>query len=102
LFAQRLQSAAAAVPQMMVAYSFAIARPMEIVLAGPREDASMQSMLAAIHRHFLPNAVVMMAGEAPHPMPALGGEATAYVCENYACQLPTTDVAALEQQLSSR
>jgi len=101
-FASRLQSAAAAIPQMMLAYGFAISRPMEIVLAGPREDASMQSMLAVIRRHFLPNAVVMMAGEAPHPMPAIRGEATAYVCENYACQLPTSDVATLEQQLSSR
>jgi uncharacterized protein YyaL (SSP411 family) len=102
VFASRLQSAAAAIPQMMAAYSFAIAQPMEIVLAGSREDASMRSMLAAIRRHFLPNAVVMMAGEAPHPMPALRGEATAYVCENYACQLPATEVATLEQQLSSK
>jgi uncharacterized protein YyaL (SSP411 family) len=101
VFASRLQSAAAAIPQMMAAYSFAIARPMEIVLAGQRDDASMQSMLAAIRRHFLPNAVLMMAGDAPHPMPPLDGQATVYVCENYACQLPTTDVATLEQQLPS-
>jgi uncharacterized protein YyaL (SSP411 family) len=32
-------------------------------------------------------------------MTALEGRATAYVCENYACQLPTADVAALEQLL---
>ena len=25
--------------------------------------------------------------------PLAGGQATAYVCENFACQLPTTDVA---------
>jgi uncharacterized protein YyaL (SSP411 family) len=26
-------------------------------------------------------------------MTAIGGQATAYVCEDYACQLPTADVA---------
>jgi uncharacterized protein YyaL (SSP411 family) len=35
-------------------------------------------------------------------MPALAGQATAYVCENYACQLPTTDVAMLKAQLADR
>ena len=29
------------------------------------------------------------------------GRPTAYVCENYACQLPVTDAAALAQQLAS-
>jgi uncharacterized protein YyaL (SSP411 family) len=101
-FASRLNSAGAGVPQMLVAHSCAIARPMEIVLAGPQEDPSMRSMLSAIRRHFLPNAVVMMSPEAPHPMPALAGQATAYVCENYACQLPTTDVAMLKAQLADR
>ena len=30
---------------------------------------------------------------------AVGGKATAYVCRNYACELPVTDRAALAQQL---
>jgi len=96
-FASRMKSAGAGVPQMLVAHLFALARPMEIVLAGPRGDPT---MLSAIRRHFLPNAVVMTAEEAPHPMPALDGQATAYVCENYTCQLPTTDVAMLEARLA--
>ena len=29
------------------------------------------------------------------------GLSTAYVCENYACQLPVTDAAALAAQLDS-
>jgi uncharacterized protein YyaL (SSP411 family) len=32
-------------------------------------------------------------------MTALGGKATAYVCEDYACQLPTADAAAFAQLL---
>ncbi len=30
------------------------------------------------------------------PMPALGGAATAYVCENFACKLPVTNASALD------
>jgi uncharacterized protein YyaL (SSP411 family) len=86
-FAPRLRAAPTAAPQMLVAQMFATAPPMEIVLAGPRDD----KMLAAIHGRFLPNAVVMRAEQAPVPMPALDGKPTAYVCENYACKLPVTD-----------
>lgn len=32
-------------------------------------------------------------------LPALDGRATAYVCENYACQLPTQDPTLLARQL---
>jgi uncharacterized protein YyaL (SSP411 family) len=31
--------------------------------------------------------------------PAVDGHATAYVCRNFACQLPTTDAVVLEKQL---
>jgi uncharacterized protein YyaL (SSP411 family) len=32
-------------------------------------------------------------------MTAIGGQATAYVCEDYACQLPTADAAEFGQLL---
>jgi hypothetical protein len=82
---------------MMVAQAFASAQPREIVLAGPRDHAAMREMLATIRRRFLPNAVVMMAGEAPLEMPAIDGQPTAYVCENYACNLPTNQVSRLDE-----
>jgi len=31
----------------------------------------------------------------------VGGKAAAYVCENYACQLPVTEVQALEKLLAA-
>jgi uncharacterized protein YyaL (SSP411 family) len=59
----------------------------------------MSEMLTAIRRHFLPNAVVMRTEQAAQPMPAVDGRPTAYVCENFACQLPVTSVAALDELL---
>ncbi len=99
-FASKLQSAGAGVPQLLVAHAFALARPREIVLAGPRDGPGMISMLALIHRYFAPNTVVLMAADAAHSMPAVSGRPTAYVCENFSCQLPVTDLADLEKQLA--
>jgi uncharacterized protein YyaL (SSP411 family) len=98
--AQKLQQAGMGLPQMLVALETALSPPMEIVLSGPRQDPAMLEMLRAMRRRFLPHAVVMMESESPRPMPALDGRPTVYVCENYACQLPVSDAAALENLLS--
>jgi len=97
-FGSKLKSGGAGVPQMLVALAFSLARPREIVLAGPR-GPSMDAMLGTIRRHFLPSTVVMMAGEASQPMPAIENKTTAYVCENFACQLPVTEASQIEEQL---
>ncbi len=98
-FAPRLRAAPTAAPQMLVAQMFATGRPLEIVLAGSQDDPEYGKMLAAIHGKFLPNAVVMRAEQSPVPMPALDGKPTAYVCENYACNLPVTDNRGLRELL---
>ena len=98
-FSSRLEDAGTGVPLMLVAHAFALTKPREIVLAGPANDAVMRGMLATIRRRFLPSAVVMRAEQAGHDMPAIGGFPTAYVCENFACQLPVTSVAALDELL---
>ena len=94
-FSSRLGSGGAGVPQMLVALSFSTGKPTEIVLAGPRDSA----MLAAIRRRFLPNAVVARASEAAVPMPSMDGKPTVYVCSNFACNLPVTDVNQLDELL---
>jgi uncharacterized protein YyaL (SSP411 family) len=92
-FSGRMLAGGAGLPQMLVAQMFAMGKPMEIVLAGPRDQQA--DMLAEIRKRFLPNALVMQAPDAPHAMPPIDHRATAYVCENYACKLPVTDAAGL-------
>jgi len=94
-FSSRMASGGAGVPQMLAALSLALGKPMEIVLAGPLDAA----MLAAIRRRFLPNAVVTRASESPVAMPAVGAKPTVYVCSNFACQLPVTEVNQLDDLL---
>jgi len=63
--------------------------------------------LSALGRRFLPNKVLLLhpEGEGEDAIERLvpfvkeqrkiKGTATAYVCENYRCKLPTTDVAKM-------
>ena len=94
-FASRIAEGAVGIPQMLVALQFVHAAPCEIVLAGT-EDAA---MLAEIRSRFLPQAVVMRAEQAERELPAIEGKPTAYVCENFACNLPVTNVADLGRLL---
>jgi len=99
-FAPRMRATPVGLPQMLAAYMFAKSKPRQIVLAG--EAGSAQAMLAVVRRRFLPHKIVLLADEASRArlaewLPALAGmtpvdgKATAYICENYACQLPVTD-----------
>ncbi len=101
-FTSRLEEAGTGVPQMMTAHMFALAKPREIVLAGPVSDDIYQQMIAAIRRRFLPNTIVLRAEDVARPMPAVGGKPTAYVCENFSCQLPVTGVEELNLLLGGR
>jgi uncharacterized protein len=96
-FSGRMLAGGSGLPQMLVAQMFAMGKPMEIVLAGSRDQQV--AMLAEIRKRFLPNAVVIQSSEAPNAMAAVDGLATAYVCENYACNLPVTEAAALAELL---
>ena len=94
-FTSRLQEAGTAVPQMLVSHLFALTKPMEIVFSGPEAE----TMLQSVRKRFLPNAIVMRAEQTDLQMPAIAGGATVYVCENFACKLPVTEVKALDQLL---
>jgi uncharacterized protein YyaL (SSP411 family) len=94
--------------QFLNALDFALGPTREIVIAGNADDAATKEMLEAVHGLFLPNHVLLLrAGDdsarelanlAPfvEPLRSLDGKPTAYVCENYACSQPVTEVDALK------
>jgi hypothetical protein len=88
-FAARINQAPFAAPQLLVAYDFSTNPPKQVVLAGDDVEA----MEHAFHAKFLPGYVLIKGKEG---MPAIGGAATAYVCENFTCQLPVTTVEQLD------
>jgi uncharacterized protein YyaL (SSP411 family) len=84
------------------ALDFYLDQPKEIAIVGALEAADTQALLRVVFEGFLPNKVVA-GGNASIPLledrPARNGQATAYVCEHYVCQQPTSDPEELRRQL---
>ena len=109
-FAGRMKSQPATIPQMLAAYMFSEKKPKQVVLAGELSSPGMEDMLAEVRRRFLPNAIVLLLNQAGterlaawspavSEMRSLDGKATAYVCQDFTCQLPVTTVDELAKLL---
>jgi uncharacterized protein YyaL (SSP411 family) len=111
-FAPQMHQYAVAMPQMLSAADFHRGPPVQIVLAGRMESPDLQALLREVHAHYIPNKVLLLAGEdegrghAPmgadylkiaHP---IGGKAAAYVCRDFTCRLPATDPSELRKILA--
>jgi hypothetical protein len=66
----------------------------EVVVAGERPD-----LVDAVHRRWLPHAVLSWGEPTPSPLWEGRQAGQAYVCHNYACQLPAADLDTLVAQL---
>ena len=92
--------------QLLCELAFLLSTPKEIAIVGKKGDAETKAMLAALHGTYQPNKIVALSESSDGQiLPLLAGKtqvnntATAYVCENYACQAPTTDVEAFVELL---
>ncbi|MGH9429553.1 MAG: thioredoxin domain-containing protein, partial [Terriglobia bacterium] len=113
-FASQLRSSPSSLPQMLVALDLYLGQPKQIVIAGSRQNEDLRAMLREVHKQYLPNKVIMLAdgGEgqrflAQHidfiqSVKMQNGKATAYICENYVCQLPTTDLKIMARLLQGK
>jgi uncharacterized protein YyaL (SSP411 family) len=113
-FAPQIGHFASAMPQMLVALDLTLSEPRQIVIAGAQDAAETRALVSEVHRHFVPNKVLLLADgsegqkyleekmEALRGMKPVKGKAAAYVCENFRCKAPVTDAAALGELLRSR
>jgi uncharacterized protein YyaL (SSP411 family) len=104
-FRQRLSLVPAALPYLLAAAEFAHSQPREIVIAGAPQSAATRALVDELYRHFVPNRVVLLAGDdaararlaawnpAIASIVAEPGAAMAYVCRNFACELPVSEPA---------
>ena len=103
----------------LVALDLALGPAQEVVVTGDPGESGTRRMLAALADRYAPRTAVLFkpAGrpsDAPGGPPAdalaeiapftaphdlLDGKATAYVCADFACRRPTTDIAEMMQQL---
>ena len=107
--AELMGRAPAGTGHWLASLDFYLSTPKEVAVIGPLDDPATSALLREVNRRYQPNRVLVAAsGEgtaASSGLPLLegrgmvDGKPTAYVCENYACQLPVTDAESLAAQL---
>ena len=113
-FARQLAHFPSALPQMLVAFDFLEGSPRQIVIAGDSDSPETKALLAEVHRHFLPNKVLLLADGAEgqrylgekneaHPRDVDGGRKTcsATFAKILPRKAPVTDVNELRSLLAS-
>ncbi len=98
--------------KLLCAADFIVYPPKEIAIAGKADRDDTRAMVSATFADFVPNKVVAFVDPDSKDVEALGktmpllafktmvdGKATGYVCKNFACEAPVTEVAKLKTLL---
>jgi len=109
--APRVAAQPAAVPALLSALLYSHAHPRQIVLAGDRDSESTRAFLERLHERFRPDNVVLLV-DSDETRNRLGkfnpvlagmrpgnGRTMAYVCRDFACDLPTDNVERFAELL---
>jgi uncharacterized protein YyaL (SSP411 family) len=111
-FAATVAQAPSAYTFFLLSSDFVLGPTYEVVIVVGPDAADTKQMLQALRTHFLPNKVVLFRPadqELPdivrlasyvEPYTALEGKTTVYVCQNYVCSLPATNIETLLQLIS--
>ena len=112
-FGGRLNEYPPILPQMLVAHEFYGSKPRQFVIAGKLGRPDTEIMLAMIRKRFLPGKIVLLADDGAGQeflgqfqpilaeMTTQENKTTVYLCENFSCQLPTSDLAELAKRLDA-
>jgi hypothetical protein len=92
---------------LLMALDFGLGPSYEVVISGKTNAKDTKEMLKAIRSRFIPNKVLLLRPaeqESPEIVriakfaknqTSIDGKSTAYVCLNYNCKLPTTDITEM-------
>jgi hypothetical protein len=111
-FGPQLTRSPSALPQMLAALGWLEGSPQQVIIQGEPASADTLRLVNEVWRRFLPRRVLLRVDRQSRPffearvpfiaaLPAAAGDtATAYVCANFVCQLPTRDSAVLVKLLT--
>ena len=111
-FGVNVEQAPSAHTFLMISVFFEIGPSYEVVIAGNSTAKDTEEMLKNIWKKFIPSKVVILRPtEVERPeivtlatftqfMKKINGKATAYICLNYACERPTTDIRKMLELLN--
>ena len=88
---------------LLCALDFYLAAPREIAVIGNPEDPRTRTMLREVQSRYLPNTVIACGIASSTALlknrEQVGEDPTVYLCENYTCKSPITDLAELKSHL---
>ncbi len=106
-FAEAMESSPTSHSYMLCALDFWLGSR-EIVVVGTRGDPQLQLVLTEIWRRFLPDKVLATPDEGVPEIDSLtqgktstGGKPTVYICQNFACRSPVTELDILKKALDA-
>ncbi len=111
-FGEYLGRVPAAFHMMLVALDFHLDSPVEVAIVGERNADDTRAVFRAVESRFIPNKVLAYKSESSDEetdaaVPLLDGksmvdgQATVYLCENFTCKEPLTDLGKIGKALDS-
>jgi hypothetical protein len=106
-FSSVVKASPVAYTLLLVAADFARGPACEVVIAGDPRAGDTQAMLQALQKRYMPRAVILLRptdiaateivrlAAFTEEQKSVDGKATAYVCRNRICLMPTTDIGQM-------
>ncbi len=111
-FSSVIEKSPAAFAQFLIAEDFAQGPSYEVVVTGKKQSPEITKVLKVLNENFIPNKIIIFISEKNkneiNSMAAftkdyeLKNEPLIYVCKNYICNLPTTDLNKMLELLSAK
>jgi len=111
-FSKQVTQNPSAYTMLLSAFDFAIGPSYEAVIVGDPKNADTKEMLTALNQKFIPNKITLFLSDREETalsaiaqftenFVSIDGKATAYVCSNFQCELPTTDIGQMLKLLNT-
>ena len=105
-FSAQITQSPSGFTSMMSAAGFGLGPSFELIIVGDHDAPDTQKMIQALRQQFIPNMVVILRPTVTDTdatgllgftsqYSSIDGKATAYVCQDYVCKRPTTDIDAM-------
>lgn len=99
---------------LLSALDYALGPASEVIIVGNANEEDTKLMMQSLRKQFIPNTVVIFRpgsqelpeitglAEYTKNLTSMEGKATAYVCQNHICQLPSTDAGEMLELLNKK
>ena len=104
VFSNEINNSPTGYASILSAFIFEFSKPKEIVVVGPKDSKETESALKILKSKYIPNKVILFKDTddklesltplakwtSSHEM--INNKTTYYICEDFSCKLPTTDI----------